>query len=66
MPAAGRSRSGSMSGGRAAHVGLHYRGMHAFTDALTLVDALAPLRDELTARRSPLELESRWSRSDLR
>jgi succinyl-diaminopimelate desuccinylase len=44
--------------GRAAHVGLHYRGSNAFTGALALVDALAPLRDGLTARRSPLDFGS--------
>jgi succinyl-diaminopimelate desuccinylase len=44
--------------GRAAHVGLHYRGRNAFTDALALVNELAPLRDELTTRHSPLQFGS--------
>jgi succinyl-diaminopimelate desuccinylase len=44
--------------GRAAHVGLHYQGRNAFTDALAVIDALAPLRAELTARRSPLDFGS--------
>ncbi len=44
--------------GRAAHVGLHYQGRNAFTDALAIVDALAPLRAELAERRSPLDFGS--------
>ncbi len=45
-------------GGRAAHVGLHYQGRNAFTDALAIVEKLAPLRAELAGRRSPLDFGS--------
>jgi succinyl-diaminopimelate desuccinylase len=41
--------------GVAAHVALHYRGRNAFTDALEILGALEPLREELAARRSPLD-----------
>jgi succinyl-diaminopimelate desuccinylase len=44
--------------GRAAHVGLHYLGRNAFADAITVVRALEPLRDEVTARRSALDFGS--------
>jgi succinyl-diaminopimelate desuccinylase len=44
--------------GRAAHVGLHFQGRNAFTDALALVNALAPLRDEVATRHSRLEFGS--------
>jgi succinyl-diaminopimelate desuccinylase len=57
MPAAGYSHCES-SFGAGLHVGLHYRDRNAFTDVLALVNALAPLRDELTTRHGRLEFGS--------